>query len=304
MLPANSLSPISDQRLRTGRFAPSPTGPLHFGSLLAAVASYLDCRSHQGRWLVRIEDLDPPREDPNAVSHILRTLESCQLEWDGPVRYQSQRHEAYATCLEQLRQSGLAFPCSCSRKQLANGLHHGICIPQGSDCAWRFLSGNGTESFEDTLQGEQHFSLDQEIGDFVIRRRDQLWSYQLAVVCDDIDQGITHVMRGIDLIDSTPRQQLLYRALAAPIPVWSHIPVAVEHNGQKLSKQNLARALNPDTSADNLWLALLWLRQEPPLTLRGAPPSELLSWAIQHWQPQRLSGYQSMPAPAHFQLPV
>lgn len=305
MLPdSHTPSSTVSESVYIGRFAPSPTGPLHFGSLLAAVASYLDARSNQGRWLLRIEDLDPPREDPNAVAHILQTLESCALHWDGDIRYQSQRGDAYEACLQTLIDRGLAFPCSCSRKQLGTGLHQGRCDYSGGECAWRFLVGTGIESVQDQLQGLQHFSLDQDIGDFVIRRRDHLWSYQLAVVCDDIDQGMTHVMRGIDLIDSTPRQQVLYRALGARLPIWSHIPVAIERNGQKLSKQNLALPLNPATSADNLWLALQWLQQQPPAGLRGASPAELLGWAIPNWQPQRLAGQQQMPAPDHFRQPA
>lgn len=293
--------PDSEASPYIGRFAPSPTGPLHFGSLLAAVASYLDARAHHGQWLLRIEDLDPPREDPDSVTHILTTLDRFGLHWDGEVRYQSQRGEAYAEMLELLASQAQAFPCTCSRKQLGSGLHAGICDPDPTQQpAWRFLCGHGTVSHQDRLQGWQHFSLEQEIGDFVIRRRDSLWSYQLAVVCDDIDQGVNHIVRGIDLIDSTPRQLLLYQASGAAMPVYAHIPVAVEGNGQKLSKQNFARALSSKQPENSLWLALHWLQQMPPAELKPAPVHEQLAWAVAHWHPQPLAGLTSMPAPGQF----
>ena len=284
----------------TGRFAPSPTGPLHFGSLLAALASYLDSRSQQGQWLVRIEDLDPPREDPTAADQILRVLDAYQLHWDGPVRYQSQRSEAYETLLTQLADRQLAFPCACSRKQLQNKPHQGRCKPPThSDFAWRFASPNGQLSFHDGLQGVWQEDL-ASIGDFVIRRRDRLWSYQLAVVCDDADQGITHIVRGIDLIDSTARQILLQQALNVVTPSYSHIPVAVEANGQKLSKQNLSLPVTVDHSGKTLWLALDWLQQSPPTEFAQAGNEAVLQWGIQHWQPDKLQGLTYMPAPAGF----
>ena len=288
-----------------GRFAPSPTGPLHFGSLLAALASYLDARSQNGQWLVRIEDLDPPREDPNAADQILNILDAYHLHWDGDVRYQSQRTSAYQAILEQLKQSNHAFPCGCSRKQLAGQLHNGICqlpenLKERGDYAWRFCVGQGPRSFIDGLQGEYCESLENDIGDFVLKRRDGPWSYQLAVVVDDADQRITHVVRGIDLIDSTIRQQCLQQALDFPVPHYAHIPVAVERNGQKLSKQNLATALQPDESGNTLWNALLWLRQSPPTELRNCGNESVLKWAITHWQQQKLRGIKENPAPLEF----
>ena len=285
----------------TGRFAPSPTGPLHFGSLLAALASYLDARAHDGRWLVRIEDLDPPREDPTAAASILRTLEAYGLHWDGSVRYQSGRHAAYQQRLEQLISQGLAFPCQCSRKQLAGKPHHGNCHCHATeDIAWRFLCpAQGEYCFDDRLQGRWCEDLSR-IGDFVLQRRDGPWSYQLAVVCDDIDQGMTHIVRGIDLIDSTARQALLYQALEQPLPQYAHIPVALENNGQKLSKQNLARPLRTDNISATLTAALQWLQQSPPAGLQQAPADELLQWAVSHWDIRRLSGQQALPAPVIF----
>lgn len=284
----------------TGRFAPSPTGPLHFGSLLAALASYLDARAVNGQWLVRIEDLDPPREDPTAADSILRILDAYGLHWDGNVRYQSQRHEAYQQRLDQLISAGLAFPCNCSRKQLNGQPHHGNCHCQASsDIAWRFLCPEGDYCFNDRLQGQWCESLDGR-GDFVLKRRDGPWSYQLAVVSDDIDQGITHIVRGIDLIDSTAWQALLYQAFRAQIPQYAHIPVALEANGQKLSKQNLALALTTDDISATLLEALGWLRQQPPQELSGAPVQQILQWATAHWRADQLAHIRELPAPEHF----
>lgn len=284
-----------------GRFAPSPTGPLHFGSLVAALCSYLDARVHQGRWLVRIEDLDPPREDPNAADQILRLLDYAQLHWDGEVRYQSTRHEAYQQSLNQLIQTGLAFPCQCSRKQLNGQPHRGRCeCSARQDIAWRFLCPEGIGCFEDRFQGRWCASYQDDLGDFVLKRRDGPWSYQLAVVTDDADQGVTHIVRGIDLIDSTPRQQLLYRALSSPEPCYAHLPVALESNGQKLSKQNLARALTCENVAIAMWWALDSLQQQPPQALLGASCSELLSWALTHWHEEPLHQRTSLPTPSAF----
>lgn len=287
--------------LYIGRFAPSPTGPLHFGSLLAALASYLDAQHHQGRWLVRIEDIDPLREDPNAASQILSVLDLYGLHWDGEVLYQSQRSDIYTEALNQLRQQGDAFPCTCSRKQLLGKPHQGVCAtPTRTDYAWRFLCPRGGRTVSDDLQTDQHYDLQADIGDFVIRRRDSLWSYQLAVVVDDNEQNITHVVRGIDLIDSTVRQQLLQQALDYQVPVYSHIPVAIEANGQKLSKQNLALPLKLDAASESLWQALFWLGQKPPAELRSCSCPNILSWGIQHWQPKVLNQVTEKAAPETF----
>ena len=303
-----------------GRFAPSPTGPLHFGSLLAALASYLDAKSHHGQWLVRIEDLDPPREIDGSKESILKALEIYGLFSDQDIVYQSQRSPLYQQALNLLIQKDLVFPCTCSRKQLANngGVHFGNChsdIHQPS-ChtsnqqehtlfAWRFDSQQDAltsdrydpeymhASFRDYLQGDFAQSITHTIGDFVVKRKDQLWAYQLAMVVDDYQQGITHVVRGIDLIDSTLRQNMLQRTLNYPIPAYAHIPVACGDNGQKLSKQNLAPELDLDNPQDTLWRALSWLRQEPPETLRNATVKEMLAWAITHWQPLKLKNIQS-----------
>jgi len=291
-----------------GRFAPSPTGPLHFGSLLAALASFLDARAQNGQWLVRIEDLDPPREQPGASDDILCTLEAYHLTWDGTVLYQSQRGDRYDAALEQLAHQGNAFPCACSRKQLQGLPHQVRCpTPVNPDHAWRFLCPAGELTLHDGLQADHHYDLAEDIGDFVIRRRDRLWSYQLAVVVDDEDQGITHVVRGIDLIDSTARQHLLQQALGYHIPAYTHLPVATEVNGQKLSKQNLALPLISDSHTDDteivatLWQALHWLRQCPPEALKHESIDGLLDWATHHWQPEVLREITEQPAPVAFQ---
>lgn len=287
-----------------GRFAPSPTGPLHFGSLLAALASYLDAKSNQGLWLLRIEDLDPPRQDPTANSHFIEVLDAFGLYWDDEIRFQSHRSEAYQAALKHLIESGVAFPCSCSRKQLAGHPHQGRCQPDPDKAlAWRFLANPDGVSFEDQLQGFYHPSKPHERDDFVIRRRDALWSYQLAVVVDDQDQGVTHVVRGIDLIDSTPRQIQLQQALGYRTPNYAHLPIAVENNGQKLSKQNLALPLDVRSPEQTLYIALQWLRQNPPKTLAKESIDEILQWAVAHWDPSPLKGQTTAVAPVAFQKP-
>jgi glutamyl-Q tRNA(Asp) synthetase len=292
-----------------GRFAPSPTGPLHFGSLLAALASYLDAKSNNGQWLLRIEDIDPPREIAGSKDAILKALDTYGLLCDQEIIYQSQRSPLYQQALEQLIQQHSVFPCTCSRKQLAdrNGIHFGDClskaIADNKQFAWRFDSQpaatsnpNGHASFYDHLQGNFSQSIEQFIGDFVVKRKDQLWAYQLAMVVDDYQQGVTHVVRGIDLIDSTLRQNMLQHTLGYPIPEYAHIPVACADNGQKLSKQNLAPALDLDNPQDTLWRALSWLRQSPPENLHATSVKEMLAWAIEHWQPLNLQGIQNQAA--------
>lgn len=282
-----------------GRFAPSPTGPLHFGSLLAALASYFDAHKHQGQWLVRIEDLDPPREMSGASDLILQALDAHQLLPDQEILYQSQRYDAYEHALQQLIRQDLAFPCQCSRKQLANsaGIHLGRCqCDRQQGHAWRFATQAGLSlNFDDELQGLYQQSSNQ-IGDFVVRRKDQLWAYQLALVVDDEFQNISHVVRGIDLIDSTLRQNLLQQALNYKIPHYAHIPVACAPNGQKLSKQNHAPQLDNNCPAQNIWQALSWLRQKPPENLQKASVKELLAWGCEHWQLSALHNIQAQPA--------
>ena len=291
-----------------GRFAPSPTGPLHFGSLLAALASYLDAKSNHGQWLVRIEDIDPPREISGSKDEILNALDVYGLFSDQTIVFQSQRSDFYQQALEQLIAQKSVFPCICSRKQLTNrgGIHFGDClanIETNIPFAWRFDSqfitenySQGMASFHDHLQGMFSQSIEETIGDFVVKRKDQLWAYQLAMVVDDYEQGITHVVRGIDLIDSTLRQNMLQRALGYPLPAYAHIPVACGENGQKLSKQNLAPALDLSHPEETLWRALSWLGQEPPKNLRSASVKEMLLWGVQHWQSLKLQAIKNQPA--------
>ena len=272
-----------------GRFAPSPTGPLHAGSLVAALASYLDARANQGHWLVRIDDIDPPREQPGASDDILRTLEAHQLLWDGSVSYQSSRFETYRDIADTFVANHQAFFCTCSRQQLKDHpIYPGTCrhcnIRPKEAAAIRVISQPVTVEFDDRIQGLQRQRMDSDIGDFVIYRKDFLPAYQLATGFDDVDQGITHVVRGCDLMDSTPRQIYLQQLLGKTPPSYAHLPVLANANGQKLSKQNLAAPLPLDACAQNLLKALELLNQRPPTELLGASCTEILTWATHNWQ--------------------
>jgi glutamyl-Q tRNA(Asp) synthetase len=265
-----------------GRFAPSPTGPLHFGSLVTAVASYLDARANGGQWLVRMEDVDKPRCVPGADADILRTLERFGLTWDGPVMYQSTRTEAYREALETLRRAGYAYPCSCSRREIGDGIYPGTCRKGPPDPnkphAWRVRVDDEVIGFDDRLAGHYEQNLATEVGDFVVLRADGCFAYQLAVVVDDAAQGVTDVVRGADLLDSTPRQIWLQRLLGFPQPRYLHVPVVVDAQGEKLSKQTLAPPLDPDRDEEHLRAALRFLgHPDPP------PGVEILPWAIVHW---------------------
>jgi len=239
-----------------GRFAPSPTGPLHFGSLVAAFASYMEARTAKGRWLLRIEDLDRPREQPGAVDQILRALERLGFEWDGPVLWQSARLERYRAVLEDLSRRGFAYPCGCSRKELEDSvlaidgsrIYPGTCrnglAPGKSPRAVRLRTHAAPIGFDDLIQGPVQQRVERAVGDFVLRRADGVYAYQLAVVVDDLDQGVTDVVRGADLLDSTARQIHLQRILGARTPRYAHVPVAVDAAGQKLSKQTGAMPID------------------------------------------------------------
>jgi glutamyl-Q tRNA(Asp) synthetase len=335
-----------------GRFAPSPTGPLHFGSLVAAVGSYLDARHHHGTWLVRIEDLDAPRCVAGAADDILRTLEAFGLHWDGEIIHQSQRTAAYDEALHSLQSLAAVYPCCCTRKEIADSALHGIdgpvypgtCrngIPMGREGrAWRVrtdlflrhprrgeersegttgmgaeqqgliastptltlpLQGGGNQipddsvEFDDELQGRITQHLESEIGDFVVKRADGLYAYQLAVVVDDAFQDITHIVRGCDLLASTPRQIHLQRLLGLPTPAYMHLPVAVNAQGEKLSKQTLALAITTDDVVATLISALDFLHQQPPAELQQGSVEEVLGWAIKNWQPEQLKGCRQIP---------
>jgi glutamyl-Q tRNA(Asp) synthetase len=297
-----------------GRFAPSPTGPLHFGSLVAALASWLDARSHGGAWLVRIEDVDAPRTVPGAADAILRVLDAFGLHWDEDVAWQSRRTALYDEALERLVALGLAYPCGCSRREIADSglrgiegaLYPGTCRPQtgdrpgfgpglpkaGSVPGFRVRVPAGWVAFEDRVQGPVAQDLAGEIGDFVLRRRDGLHAYQLAVVVDDAQQRITDVVRGADLLASTPRQVYLQRELGLPTPRYLHVPVAVNAAGEKLSKQTLARAVEPDRAATLLHAALAFLGQPRPA---GAEPREMLAEAVARWDPARIPRQRTAP---------
>lgn len=277
-----------------GRFAPSPTGPLHLGSLIAALASYLDARAHHGEWHLRIEDVDETRCHPEHADSILRTLEACRMEWDGPVVTQSPRKARYAEALDALRKQQRLYACVCSRREIADSALSGIDGPvYPGTCrsaahtetgnALRFKIEDAQIDFHDRVQGAQSQSLARDIGDFVVRRRDGLTAYQLAVVVDDADLGVTHVVRGADLLDSTARQIALQRALKYPTPIYLHVPVLVNVEGQKLSKQTLASPIDPRDPLPAMEQALRFLRQ--PLGFRAQTPQELLRHALEAWNP-------------------
>jgi len=292
----STTTPHTDYR---GRFAPSPTGPLHFGSLIAAIGSYLQARKQGGSWLVRMEDLDPPREVSGASDAILRTLEHYGFEWDGPVRYQSTRHEVYLDALEQLQDAGLSYRCNCSRKQITEkahqlelppGVYSGSCrharVSKHQQHAIRLLCPTGETRFNDEIQGPISQRLESEVGDFVLRRADGLFAYQLAVVVDDADQGISEVVRGSDLLDNTPRQIALQQALGITTPGYLHLPVVLNTQGQKLSKQTLAPALDDKNPLPALWYGLKFLGQQPIKELLDGDLDELWHWARENWNSQ------------------
>jgi len=287
----------SPQPVYRGRFAPSPTGPLHFGSLLAALGSCLEARRNQGAWLLRMEDVDLPRNVHGAAEDILRTLEAFGFEWDGEPLWQSQRTAAYAAALEQLRQQRLVYPCACSRREIADsasrtavdgGLAYpGTCrngLPAGRQPrAWRLCVDQRETGFKDRIQGCVTQHLETDVGDFVLLRADGIYAYQLAVVVDDAEQGITDIVRGADLLASTPRQIWLQHCLGLPTPGYAHLPVATNVAGEKLSKQTLAPALDPATAASTLRRALDFLGQNPPAELADSSVAEIWRWAVVHW---------------------
>jgi len=271
-----------------GRFAPSPSGPLHFGSLVCALASYLDAKLHKGQWLLRIEDIDPPREVAGAASAIVRSLEQHGLSWDGPVLWQSQRSSQYEAVLERLRQAGQIYPCSCTRKRLESLGHkydgHCRTHPAQLPAAWRLQVAEDTAiRFVDRHLGHQVQQLGAQ-GDFIIHRKDGLFAYALAVVVDDWQQGITHVVRGSDLLSATGNQVFLFNLLGAQPPSYAHIPVITDCQGLKLSKQNHAQALDSQIPGHNLWRALWALGARPPKELSQSDPVDVIQWALEYWQ--------------------
>ncbi len=301
-----------------GRFAPSPTGSLHFGSLVAAVASYCDAKAsfynnQPGKWLIRIEDLDKPREMVGAADAILHTLEAFGFEWDGEdnnkIFYQSQRSDIYEHYLTNLKLNGFIYACTCSRKEIADS-----AITSGIDGAiypktcfnkslknstsekyssesridtgsWRINVDNAQKiAFKDAIQGDISQQLTTDVGDFILKRKDGLFAYQLAVVVDDAAQNVTHVVRGADLLDSTPRQIYLQKLLGFSTLKYAHVPVVVNAQGEKLSKQTLAQAITPQAAPVLVFQALQFLGQQPPIEIKNATLAEVWRWAIANWQ--------------------
>ncbi len=290
-----------------GRFAPSPTGPLHFGSLVAAVASYLQAKNKGGEWQVRMEDLDTPRNVPGAADEILNALETFGFEWDGEVIYQSHRGDIYRATLNQLAAQGATFPCACSRKEIADSsllgiegpIYPGICrnglAAARNARAIRVRVGDTKIEFTDLIQQSIAQNLATEIGDFVLRRADGIVAYQLAVVVDDAAQGITEIIRGADLLASTPRQIFLQRLLGFTSPCYGHLPVATNRAGEKLSKQTLAQAIDVNDSTALLFDALTFLGQAPLAELRRSSQKTLWDWALGHWSLVKVPGVRSIP---------
>lgn len=284
-----------DDRKYIGRFAPSPTGPLHFGSLVAAVASYLDAKHNDGKWLVRIEDLDKPREVPGAAANILQTLEAYGFEWDAEVIYQSQRHALYQSALEQLIDQGMVYPCNCSRREIADIAHAGIeGLVYNGQCrdglsshreqqAWRVKLINDVIEIDDAIQGIHVHHMFRDIGDFVLKRADGLFAYQLAVVVDDAAQDITDVVRGCDLLNSTSRQIHLQQLLAYPYLRYAHIPVVVDSHGQKLSKQTYATPINTIQSSSTLLKAFTFLDLDCKDLSESDSLDVIWQWGIENW---------------------
>jgi len=291
----NTLAPVY-----RGRFAPSPTGPLHFGSLVAAAGSFLEARTNGGEWLLRMEDVDTPRCSRAAAAEILRTLEVCGFAWDGEVIWQSRRSDVYAAALERLKTAGRVFPCACTRRELADSaiapdgatIYPGTCrqgLAAGRQArAWRLRVGDARVGFDDAIQGRIVSDLAADAGDFILLRADGLFAYQLAVVVDDAATGITHVVRGADLLASTARQIFLQQCLGLPTPCYVHLPVAVNAAGEKLSKQTRAAAVDAARPGPALFAALEFLGQRPPAELSGAGATELWAWAMSHWQLERV----------------
>lgn len=292
-----------------GRFAPSPTGPLHFGSLVTAVGSYLDAKANRGVWLVRMEDLDQPRTVPGAADEILRALEALGMVRDETVLYQSARDDAYAAALAKLKKHKLVYPCACSRREIADSAVSGIDGPvYTGTCRKGLLAGRATRAervltdgtrieFRDAIQGRVSHNIERQIGDFVLKRADGLYAYQLAVVVDDAMQGITDVVRGADLLDSTPRQMYLQQLLGLATPRYAHLPVAVNVVGEKLSKQTLAAPIDTANPVPMLNAALAFLGQD---SIDCAPQDTDAFWkrAIAGWRLARVPHARSAHAPA------
>jgi len=278
-----------------GRFAPSPTGPLHFGSLLAAASSYAQARQQQGQWLVRIEDVDLPRCDTSSTTQILKALETYGMHWDEDIIYQSQRNSFYQDALDKLVAQGDIYDCACTRKEINQsaestdtiGIYPGTCrngLAKGKTArSIRMRTDDNEIVFVDKVQAPLSQRLLKDVGDFIIKRADNLFAYQLAVVVDDEAQSITEIVRGSDMLDSTPRQLFLQQHLSYSTPDYIHIPLAVNNKGQKLSKQNMAPAINLADPRPTLINALEFLNQQPPADLRDTSIDDIWQWVIDNW---------------------
>ena len=295
-----------------GRFAPSPTGPLHIGSLIAAVGSYLQAKSQNGQWLIRIEDIDPPREVKGASENIIRTLDQFGFEWDGEILYQSSRTDAYEEIIDYLKTHQHAYHCNCSRKQINETACPGINGPiypltcykdrnsgkkyrpkknqlkESRNAALRFHTPDKVIAFEDKVQGTITQNVANESGDFVVQRADGLFNYQLAVVIDDAHQKITEIVRGSDLLNLTASQISLQQALKFSSPTYLHMPIVTNAAGQKLSKQTEAKAIESKYASQALWFCLDFLGQQPPAEIRSATLTELWPWASTNWDTQKI----------------
>ena len=290
-----------------GRFAPSPTGALHFGSVVAAVASFLDARSRGDEWLVRIDDVDTPRVAPGAGAAILRELERLELAWDGEIVHQSARLARYEAALQALRARDLCFPCACTRREVAGRVYPGTCrsgVPPGRQArSVRVRVGDGSCEVEDLVQGTCRRNLSAEIGDFIVYRADGIFAYHLATAVDDAEQGITRVVRGADLLFATVHQAYLQDLLGLRRPEYGHVPVATTRGGKKLSKQTRAAPTSARPAPDVARDALTFLGHAPPRDLSGAPPSEMWSWARGEWSLERVPRAASRPSPADWDSP-
>jgi glutamyl-Q tRNA(Asp) synthetase len=280
-----------------GRFAPSPSGLLHFGSLIAALASYLDAKKNKGLWLVRIEDIDPPREQKDASDNILKTLEAFGLHWDESVLYQSQQADLYYDVLNDLSNQSLSYYCRCTRADIkkTGGIYQGHCRPlvhQNNNTATRVINHHPVSFYTDLVQGYVHCNLKLAQEDFTLVRKDGLFAYQLAVVVDDIAQNISHVIRGCDLLEPTARQLSLFAILNTHKPKYGHVPLAINESGYKLSKQNKTPAINNNQPQPTLIAALKFLGQSPPPDLINNPVNEIINWAIINWSLDRVPKQQ------------
>jgi glutamyl-Q tRNA(Asp) synthetase len=278
-----------------GRFAPSPSGLLHFGSLVAALASFLDAKSFinsdgsQGKWLVRIEDIDPPREQVGASAKILSTLEAFGLHWDEEVLYQSKQSTHYNELLDSLHTQQLSYHCQCTRAEIKaiGGIYQGHCKPLSHErnaSAIRLINHYGLHQFSDIFQSSVNCNQALANEDFIIHRKDGLFAYQLAVVADDIAQGINHVIRGCDLLEPTARQLTFFKTLKSAAPQYGHVPLAVTAQGYKLSKQNKALAIDDNNPQPAIFSALTFLGQKPPALLVNESVTNMITWAIKNWQ--------------------